>query len=659
MANRFDLPQGTQSQYQSTYVPLPLQEIAGLAKQHQEAYQKNADDTYALHDMITQVNAIDEHQGFKKELDSKYAPKIADLTDKLTSGKDNFVVQNEINKLKREWLNDSKRLEMEKSFIEKGMSQKERIKLGEKYADFLDPNSHFKGSTEDGGINPFRFNGMGEKLDIEKRFHDAMQGLKEDTKGWDVESLDMNSGIKIGQKGTRGGITPDKVMNLAKQKVMGILENTLEGEQFIKKVKYYNPKATPEDIINAATKQLFDSGSNQIHSNKTDGNSIDPTVIWSANREDRKKKEEIESEYTLGMTQGNAKLNPEGEKEADADAFVRVTGLSKDLVNADGTPNFKTQDGATAYYMRVHQAMNNLGLDINNFKKKNGSTDYNAARHALIQVGKNLNTEVTNYQNIQANLSENLSKHIFGESNAKDEFEVSPSFGKMDIYEQNNPETAKEYKLADKKAAVARNAKVVGLDFNDSNLGAISFVSTTGRDGVEPKLFNGVTPDEGIKTLMKPVHAYTQDMNKLRTGNSSWEDLQSYRKELVYGSKDSPGTLVGLKERIAKSNDPNKQMKIAELDKIINVVSNPQTSKMALGSNFDGTKIMIGNPEVDPVTGNIIDHNIVVDIRTGQVMSGVSLAGIQNDESASIQMKIAPGFNSKAQGYENKNVTYK
>lgn len=293
MINRFDT--SIDKGYISNRIELPFAELQGIAATQQKNYDDTINETYKLQDMMNLVPVInDPNLGLsnvqaKKDLDNKYSQRISEVADKIVKGNDLMSAQRDLNRLKREYVNDPNRIELENSYKNYVTYKDDITKKAGKYDTLLDD---YRGQQlyGDTGLKPFRYAGMEDKLDIEKRFAETMDKIKEDTKEWDVESLGQD-GIKIGSKGRAAGITEDKVLGLAKTKVVGVLTQTPEGQQFIKKFQRLNPNATQEDILNAGVNLLFSSGAQQIFSDKLSGNSVDVTSMWGALRKESQDKE--------------------------------------------------------------------------------------------------------------------------------------------------------------------------------------------------------------------------------------------------------------------------------------------------------------------------------------------------------------------------------
>ncbi len=329
----------------SSYVKPPLEMLQAVGATMQGRHEKALDDTYKLNDLMASVNTIDQHKPFKKELDAKYQPRIEDITNKIVSG-DNLTAQRDLNKLKREWQNDPLRLELEKSHSEYGLYQKDKIAKGEKYAAWEDPTLGFKGSN-DQGIAGFRFTGMGEVQDHQKRATEMMKDIAEDAK--DYSNVHLGSdGIIRGSKGGHEYVLSDKVQQLAKNKVGNFIETT-EGRGLIKQLKYENPNATFPELVQEATNYLYNAGSNQIFSKTESGNTIDVTGLATM-REKAAKDTEAANRTTSSQSEAllNSNLETIGEDmKFDSKGNLQIpTKMSRQVI---GT-NMKNPSGQNALY---------------------------------------------------------------------------------------------------------------------------------------------------------------------------------------------------------------------------------------------------------------------------------------------------------------------
>lgn len=234
-----------------------------------KAVQGRADDVeegaYKLQSLISQVNAIDEHKEFKQELDNKYYQRLQNVYDRFNKG-DIQGAKKELIKTSMDWQIDPLRNELENSYANKSLWQKDRIQKGEKYAPWEDPMSTFKGKTLDNQPEPFRYYGMGEIQDHQKRADEMMKiphGSGYEKAGIHID--DDGNIIKI-DKGYEG-IAENFISQLAKAKTSDFL-TTKEGIGFAKQSMYNGiPK---ENLGEYASQYLAHAGLGQMYKKITE-----------------------------------------------------------------------------------------------------------------------------------------------------------------------------------------------------------------------------------------------------------------------------------------------------------------------------------------------------------------------------------------------------
>ncbi len=377
--NEFDL--SVRPEYVSNRLAIPFNELNAMASQHQKEYDNAEDSAYKFKDLMASVKAIHDPSlglsniGAKDALYSKYAPRIEAISNEIAKGNNISEANRKLTQLQREWVNDPTRVELENSYGNYTKYVEDKTKKGGKYDQLLDDYRGQQLVGEKGELKPFRFNGMEDALDIEKRFSESMDKIKEDMKGWDIESLGTD-GIKIGKKGTQAGITADKVMGVARTKVQGMLTQTLEGQQFVKKLRRLNPNLTNEELVNEGVKALFASGSEQIGMEKTSGNSVDVTPMWAKKYDEGKAKEEAERAM-IGQPIEGATINlTKDDKDFNE---LKELGIYKE--NNDGTLS-----------LDINQVKNKAIYDKVNYDK--GSYSFKVGetpdKYFLNKVGKHL-----------------------------------------------------------------------------------------------------------------------------------------------------------------------------------------------------------------------------------------------------------------------------
>lgn len=271
-----------QSEYTPQHVPLPFEAIAALGEKTQKTYDAAIDDTYKLKDLMTKVPAIhDPNLGLsnikkKQELDAQFAPKIDELTNKIMAGDPN--APRELEQVKRDFVNNPIRQELENSYVDYKAYKEDRTKKGDKYAAWEDPyvNQQLVDANT-GELKPFRYSGMGEVQDHQKLSDEMMKGFVESSNEFKTARLGADGIIRT-NFGKGAAITDKQIRNAANAKINDFINNK-EGISFLKQMKFQYPDATPEQLQQAVSDKLYHSGMNQIHNNSGGGNIIDVTSM--------------------------------------------------------------------------------------------------------------------------------------------------------------------------------------------------------------------------------------------------------------------------------------------------------------------------------------------------------------------------------------------
>lgn len=678
----------------SSYVPMPMDFIYKAGLQKQKDYESAAEESDKLNDLMATVNAIDAHSPYKKALADKYYPQIENIADRIVN-KGDMSARRDLNKIARQWQHDPVREELEQSYANYKLYQQDKIKKGEKYAEWHDPTLGFSGEGQD-GPNAFRYTGMGERTDHQKRAHDMMAGIAEDAA--------KSAGFKINPDGTitKGGsgsehIFSTKVQELAAIKTQDFL-TTSEGQDFAKQLKYYNPNLKDEDLMNEATKYLYDAGANQIFEKTESQSDVGFIPKWMHDQG----KEEAGSNYSnLPIIEGNVSTNAETNK-----SVFKALGMNTDYINDDGSvktddiKNISKEDvnyvtnrakkfledykksggtdvqGMLVYgksYLHMLNQINNNDLKqryvnknkdlitkgfqygiLNNHKNDDGSIDYLGLENEILSIGKNISKQASNIQGLQQDFATNMSNMYLGKHSGSDKdgiFNQSPLFQKLNIYEQNNPNSAEELRKDNTASKLAENGKFIGLDFNDPNLGAVSMTATKGKNDVEPKLYNAVVPDVNLKSSMKPVHDFSQKFKKSMTSGLSQNEKYV---NSVSALQERDNYIKSL-----KSNGAPKEI----IDNFESLYNNITNSKLGVITGYSTIDKKTNQPKytligsIDFVDGKPVEKVLRIDRTTGQYEM-LNLGDIQTEENAYIQKLHAPGYNKKSPGYVPKDVEY-
>jgi hypothetical protein len=652
MANRFDTPQ--KQEYVSQYVPMPLEYLSGLAKDYTNQYKKAEEDVYALGDLMGKVKSIDEHQPYKKQLEAEFKPRIESLADQFVKGADLPSATRELNKLKRDWVNNPLRQELETSYAEKAIDKENARKLGVKYQDWLDPNSKFKGYSETGELVPYRANVIPEALDIEKRFSEAMKGIRESTKGWDIEGID-ETGIKIGQKGLQSGITPERVMNLAKDKVKGILDGTLEGTQFKQKMKYFYPNATDKQIEDEAVKQMFASGSEQIFSKTESGKSMDVTDIWGKKYDERKAQEDFQrlpmqelpviaaenvtNKDALSVFNLGKNVDEEG-KPIYASKLGRVEtqvdGRTVSGAQFDNNAREQNIKNLTDFYTGLNNTAKNLNIPIP--KLPNGKTDYKKLQDIITSVGKDMLVNGQVGQGLQTELSNNMTSYYLGTTDSDGEtFKKSPFLQTAKITDVSDP--SKQIISEEDKNKIAKNGVIKDINFYAEKPG--TFVITSSDEDGKSKNYNIYLGEKVSKALIEPTWNLTNSFDRNIKGQVSTEEANElYKNENKLGA-DLANQYNNIKDERVKGYLLNNLQNVLGESKNMKTVSIVNSAEKTQSGN--PKYIFIGKQGIDPNTYSPVNKVIVVNQENGDIQYK-DLNEVQAMESSYIQENISRGY---------------
>lgn len=265
MANVYDKVYDNQPV--SNYVPLPTDLISKVLSSKQEGYNTVLDQANKVEDEVLKVNAIDEHQPIKNQLINSYKNKVEGIADDIMKTGDTSKVR-ELNRIASQWRNDPIRNELETSFSNKQLEQKKKIELGDKYALWGDPNLGYKGITDNGNIQPFRFNGLHEQQDHQKKAEDMMNGFK--PSGYETEgfNLDPDTGNITSIKQGKEGVAKQVIQDASIKKSPDFI-NTVEGQDWARKFAHFNPNASQQDLLIGASKYLYNAGLNSISEKTT------------------------------------------------------------------------------------------------------------------------------------------------------------------------------------------------------------------------------------------------------------------------------------------------------------------------------------------------------------------------------------------------------
>jgi hypothetical protein len=269
-SNRFDVPQGTQSPYISQYVPLPLEEIAGLARERQGKHDKALSDLDRAKNIL-KIKADPRNEEYANQLQKQYNNRTTELANKIVKEGYKPEHEREINNLVNEFTNnpDIARLAHyhDNYYNNYVKDKRQRIEKGT-YMHDLDPYDMRDVNSD--GITEFNYQGMPEVLNYDETAKKVMGNIAKSGFDKDIATRDENGNI-ISIKSGQEGVLAKRVQELASQKASDFY-TTPAGKQYVDRFVRNNPGATKEDVHNALVNFLVDANAEQIGIKTKSGN---------------------------------------------------------------------------------------------------------------------------------------------------------------------------------------------------------------------------------------------------------------------------------------------------------------------------------------------------------------------------------------------------
>ena len=521
-SNRFDT--SVQQQYVSQYVPMPFEAIGALGAQTQKAHDAAIDDTYKLKDLMTKVPAIyDPNLGLsniqkKKELDAQFAPKIDELTNKIYQGDPNAI--RELEQVKRDFANNPIRQELEESYLNYKTYKEDAAKKGDAYAIYKDPYRNKALVSETGELQPFRYSGMGEKQDHASEARAQMADIAK--MGYDSKNsyLDPTDG-NIYTKSSSGKYVKDtRVKELANKKTVDFV-STQKGQDYLQLLKYQNPNATPQELMQGVSNYLFNAGSNQIFSDIGGMSDVQTTSISGDIRKEKQ-------EFAGPMPTYENPTQPTGTTLTPKSGLSWL-GVNTDMLNDDGSIHhglkLTTTPGGivtkreasgkkelTDFYSSLLNTAKGLGLTIPKKANDKSKTDFDKLQKQLSDYGQNMQLQGNTSAGLQSRFGNNLSDELLGTVTSNSEgatiFKKSPILATAKLTDMSTGESISN--IADKEA-VAKDGAIRAVDYFASNPG-------TYRLDSQNKAYEYYPGDKTLNAMTQNTHSLTQEIVKARQG---------------------------------------------------------------------------------------------------------------------------------------------
>lgn len=703
MANRFNQLQGNREDFQSLFVPMPLEAITNLAKDYSDRYKAGQALPSEFDQFASTVKYAPIHENLAKSWMQEANKEIFDV---VANAKENDwadygfqrKVQNTINKYKYD-----PRLNTIRNTYDYWTKEGEKTLGSQEYQSgiqldkFKNPDGSWK--QTDQSVHNIEYFKPEDYIKTVKELMDKPEAYGSDS-GSGISK--DNQGYFIIKNQKKEYITPEQIEFIAKSNLQNYV-NDVGGQYRFRKLldqSGYDPRMTynqfmsdpniKDDVKQRAEKIMLSDltgyGSKYIHTKVSGNTSMKNDVMTLKKKIDQ---DNIDKQFSaLGKIEGAANTEPITKGQALSNIGIRhskddgsidysnihtslqdIKKRSDDLKrdyekgNIDNYQYMKqleilgeghkmaiaNQRKANEHYSDIVSSANRLGFDIDQYKDKNLKVDYERLKNDLILYSSNLAKETSNIDAFQADFKENLSKNYFGEYDPKtDTWSKAPLIDNAIIYAQSKPSDRSKYSTNESKKDLAKTASFIGFDFNAPEAGTLSFVSS--QDD-KSDIYNAVIPDQTLKTLMSPVHRFTQEYKKAALGKLS-------QQEITENKNYARTQILRLANHLQQNNDPNFNIKFQKLNDLQSAIAN-SPGKVVATVNSDGSKLYVGRLHKDDKTQKPIRMAFVIDVRTGDISEGpLDLGKFQQEESAIIQKMIAPGYNKSAEGYNPNDIIF-
>lgn len=608
--------------YVSSFVPLPLDEIAAVGAMKQQTQDKAEEERIAL--LGKNWNRLPGDMGdsikHKQEIDSQLASfSNKDFNDP--------SVRSEWYKTKMNLVNDfgpnGVAGSQEANFNAYKDYEKELLSKSKELGWSTDElNSHlnqvknqFKTKNSDGSINNFQGPGVASYVDPNEWASKALKDVADDTGVVQLKKYgSLNEVTDAFRSGEINHRDYNKVMNALALRASGDskLKQSLEQEGEFRGQRGWSDFISRDEN----GKPLIDKSGAIIPNNRTPFGQILSGITSGATyqkvKEDYMKVSDplALERYKKDINNPNQKFTSETGATSTLGSWTKVAGLDNffedsgeiktDDVNNLNTVTFTNTKGEkkTITYPtskearqgeleqekngfqvlnrepdsrtidnRIQQAQTELfsraaklGIRVN---KPDGSINGEATKQAAISYYKGLSVYSNYSVPFQSpNITKNLSNDLFGKTS---------NISNMKIYEDGNEESASKYEGVEDKSQF-KNSKAIGLDFTSSQPGAIKFVAPTSSDkdkyGDTP--FIAISRNKTLQEQMRPVQELThKSIEASKTGNvdKAAQTLTSFLKGSVV--KDIYGHDIKLESLgipVASSKDNNGTLYVSYLD---------------------------------------------------------------------------------------------
>lgn len=589
MSNRYNTL--LQDRYVSTYVPLPLEQISGLAQDYTDRYNtgKNLPKQFDL--LSQKINAAPVDYDNKDKLVNDYKSRINNEVNNAKPGdfaKPEF--QDKISSLTKEFANDPRlqsiianKHEFDKNWDPylNSKESKEDLILSN-ITDKDNPNIGYKAHSS--GYKQLKPGEVLQPLDYIK-YQKSIDGVKTimdniAIKGNSLSSIKQwskDGNYFIDTDGHHKEVSKKDVYNVAKANVGNYAENT-EGKfrfkSLLNKVGLdahmnytdfmYNdkiPDNIKEDIKKEMIKDLYNYGTKQIFEddnikyNLKDNvlkqhegiKEIDTPKIITTNEQGNPETTDINGVLKgLGI---DSILNENGELKinnifSSTYKVTKVDGTTKEFTNSQEAHSFAGNTGSITQqrignnksaddivneaYVKLPALSKKLGLDV----PADGNYKNQIYNYA-IKIAKQRSTT----SNLQPNTSEKLTEYFLGNNS---------NMHNMEVYEQGN-ESSNAKMTNESVGKLANNSKITGIDYFGNNQAGWKIAVTPKDDKGDAndidKALIAIPRDKTFEKETRSVYTISKGAlefsktgevsNKYKDGN--YDQLQEYANKYIAG----------------------------------------------------------------------------------------------------------------------------
>lgn len=682
MANRFDI--GTRQDYVSTYVPMPLQYLQGIAKNMQDDSDKGLHATDPFSKIANAIEAAPMYANEKKKYIDSFNQERENLYNSTKSYSDP-AFQRKANELVTKYANDPKLDQFKatnqafKDWQSEKKKDENQLNLDWTYQMEGDGKTFKQIGLDNGVYSPIftkfeDYNETGKKI-MGKIAEDG--SLKDS--GYDFSkpgNTRINNGeTEVFNSRTHGweGVSSGKLGKLSEMMV-GEYANTVAGKHHLQSLVGENvtynqlDKGTKDQVDKIFKNHLYASNANQVGGKTTDkldyhfesdrkaSGKNDETAFGTQRLPMHElpvtDNNEVTNQDALNVFGIGHLMNETGDVKYDQkytvtssdghkytfDDFNAANEARKDLrgtietnKNA-GKPDITKM---TQFYTGLLNSAKAIGVKIP--KLANGKTDFDTLKSQMIEVGKNqlINGDVG--QGLQAELATNMTSYYGGDINENGDVKLSSFMETAQIKEAGSN---RQITSDEGKRELVKNGSIKDINFYAENPGTVVWTSD---DGTNIKDYNVYLGEKVIKELTKPTWELTKSFKDNMTGKLTNEQkVNNYKSEMSIAKNlyDQYNSIKDPKLKEYLIEDVKSKLANTEDYKTTGIKESAERD-----SKGNSKYIFIGKQTIDE-NNKPIEKVVVIDRSNGSV-DLKDLNEVQAMESGYVQGQISKGYKKK------------